>query len=95
MGTAVSVTSGRLAELTITGVFDDPDSITLAGGGIRLEGSVPSLFVSVNIAHQLRRLDTLTINGEAYWIDRIGPDDCNSCHLWLGKGLPPTSNRRS
>nr|WP_310903386.1 head-tail joining protein [Klebsiella grimontii] len=37
---------------------------------------------------------TLTINGISYWIDRIGPDDCGSCHLWLGNGQPPAGNRR-
>lgn len=95
MATTVNITSGRLTGMTVSGIFDDPDSITLAGGGIRLEGSLPSLFVSASIAHQLRRLDTLTLGGEAYWVDRIGPNDCGSCHLWLGKGLPPASNRRS
>jgi hypothetical protein len=39
-------------------------------------------------ASELQRLDTLTINGISYWIDRIGPDDCGSCHLWLGNGQP-------
>lgn len=94
MATTVTITSGRLAGMTVSGVFDDPDSITLAGGGIRLEGSLPSLFVSASVAHQLRRLDTLTLGGEAYWVDRIGPSDCGSCHIGLGKGPPPTSNRR-
>lgn len=62
--------------------------------GVRVEGTSPSFFVKSTDASELQRLDTLTINGISYWIDRIGPDDCGSCHLWLGNGQPPAGNRR-
>ncbi|EEU1866612.1 TPA: phage tail protein, partial [Escherichia coli] len=26
--------------------------------------------------------------------DRVTPDDGGSCHLWLGRGVPPAVNRR-
>ncbi|HDZ9859140.1 TPA: phage tail protein, partial [Escherichia coli] len=26
--------------------------------------------------------------------DRISTDDGGSCHLWLGRGVPPAVNRR-
>ncbi|EJE88639.1 minor capsid protein [Escherichia coli O111:H11 str. CVM9455] len=42
----------------------------------------------------MRRGDTLTIGEENFWIDRISPDDGGSCHLWLGRGVPPAVNRR-
>ncbi|WP_244565672.1 head-tail joining protein, partial [Escherichia coli] len=28
------------------------------------------------------------------WVDRVTPDDGGSCHLWLGRGVPPVLNRR-
>lgn len=39
----------------------------------------------------VRRGDTLTINGEMFWVDRVSPDDGGSCYLWLNRGnhLPP------
>ncbi|HFS5794217.1 TPA: head-tail joining protein [Citrobacter werkmanii] len=24
----------------------------------------------------------------------MGPDDCGSCHIWLGTGSPPAATRR-
>lgn len=60
----------------------------------RVEGSSPSLFVRTDDVRQLRRGDTLTIGEENFWIDRISPDDGGSCHLWLGRGVPPAVNRR-
>ncbi|MBC0310802.1 hypothetical protein FSF52_024175, partial [Escherichia coli] len=42
----------------------------------------------------LQRGDTLTIGEENFWVDRISPDDGGSCHLWLGRGVPPAVNRR-
>jgi hypothetical protein len=39
-------------------------------------------------------MDTLMINGRAFWVERIGPDDCGSCHIWLGNGSPPAGTRR-
>ncbi|MFV2374133.1 head-tail joining protein, partial [Escherichia coli] len=38
--------------------------------------------------------DTLTINGETFWVDRVSPDDGGSCYLWLNRGQPPSVNRR-
>ncbi len=61
---------------------------------MRVEGSSPSLFVRTDDVRQLRRGDTLTIGEENFWIDRISPDDGGSCHLWLGRGVPPAVNRR-
>ncbi|OUK85134.1 phage tail protein [Escherichia coli] len=65
-----------------------------AGQGVRVEGSSPSLFVRTDEVRQLRRGDTLTIGEENFWVDRVSPDDGGSCHLWLGRGVPPAVNRR-
>ncbi|HBB6760283.1 TPA: phage tail protein [Citrobacter amalonaticus] len=94
MGVEASVTSGEMAGQTIRGVFDDPESVAYAGSGVRVEGTSPSLFVETSSVSELRRHDTLVINGSSYWVDRIGPDDCGSCHVFFGKGSPPVSNRR-
>ena len=51
----------------VQGVFDDPESLGFAGGGVRIEGSSPSLFVRTDTVRAVRRGDTLTINGEMFW----------------------------
>ncbi len=94
MGTEVKVTSGTLSGVTLVGVFDDPENIGYAGAGIRVEGTSPTLFVETPTVRKLQRMDTLTINGRPFWVDRIGPDDCGSCHIWLGNGSPPSTQRR-
>lgn len=94
MGTSATMTSGELSGAVIRGVFDDPENISYAGQGVRVEGSSPSLFVRTDDVRQLRRGDTLTIGEENFWVDRISPDDGGSCHLWLGRGVPPAVNRR-
>lgn len=94
MGVEASVTSGEMTGQTVCGVFDDPESVAYAGSGVRVEGTSPSLFVEASSVSGVRRPDTLVINGSSYWVDRIGPDDCGSCHVFLGKGSPPGSNRR-
>ncbi len=85
MGTSATMTSGELSGAVIRGVFDDPENISYAGQGVRVEGSSPSLFVRTDDVRQLRRGDTLTIGEENFWVDRISPDDGGSCHLWLGR----------
>ena len=94
MGTSATMTSGEQSGAVIRGVFDDPENISYAGQGVRVEGSSPSLFVRTDDVRQLRRGDTLTIGEENFWIDRISPDDGGPCHLWLGRGVPPAVNRR-
>ena len=94
MGTSATMTSGEQSGAVIRGVFDDPENISYAGQGVRVEGSRPSLFVRTDDVRQLRRGDTLTIGEENFWIDRISTDDGGSCHLWLGRGVPPAVNRR-
>ncbi len=37
MGTVATITSGVLAGATLTGVFDDPESVSYAAGGVRIE----------------------------------------------------------
>ncbi|EIX7010095.1 head-tail joining protein [Escherichia coli] len=93
MGTSATMTSGEQSGAVIRGVFDDPENISYAGQGVRVEGSSPSLFVRTDDVRQLRRGDTLTIGEENFWIDRISTDDGGSCHLWLGRGVPPAVNR--
>jgi hypothetical protein len=73
---------------------EDPESLGFAGGGVRIEGSSPSLFVRTDTVRAVRRGDTLTINGEMFWVDRVSPDDGGSCYLWLNRGQPPAVNRR-
>ena len=94
MGTSATMTSGEQSGAVIRGVFDDPENISYAGQGVRVEGSSPSLFVRTDEVRQLRRGDTLTIGEENFWVDRVSPDDGGSCHLWLGRGVPPAVNRR-
>lgn len=94
MGAEAKVTSGVLSGVTLSGVFDDPENIGYATPGIRVEGSSPSLFVKTSTISLLSRLDTLVINGQPFWVDRIGPDDCGSRHIWLGSGSPPADMRR-
>ena len=84
MGTSATITSGEQSGAVIRGVFDDPENISYAGQGVRVEGSSPSLFVRTDEVRQLRRGDTLTIGEENFWVDRVSPDDGGSCHLWLG-----------
>ena len=92
MGTSATMTSGEQSGAVIRGVFDDPENISYAGQGVRVEGSSPSLFVRTDEVRQLRRGDTLTIGEENFWVDRVSPDDGGSCHLWLGRGVPPAGH---
>ena len=94
MGMPATITSGGQSGAVIRGVFDDPENISYAGMGVRVEGSSPSLFVRSDAVRLVRRGDTLTIGDENFWIDRISPDDGGSCHLFLGRGVPPAVNRR-
>ncbi|PZZ26070.1 head-tail joining protein [Escherichia coli] len=80
------------ADETIRGYMGT--SATMTSGEQSGAGSSPSLFVRTDDVRQLRRGDTLTIGEENFWIDRISPDDGGSCHLWLGRGVPPAVNRR-
>ncbi len=41
------MTSGEQSGAVIRGVFDDPENISYAGQGVRVEGSSPSLFVGL------------------------------------------------
>ena len=57
MGIRAQFTSGAQRGGEVQGVFDDPESLGFAGGGVRIEGSSPSLFV---------RTDTVrAVTGEA------------------------------
>ncbi len=94
MGTVAHVTSGALDGRDVSGVFEDPENIGYAGGGVRIEGTSPSLFVKSVDVCGLRRLDTLVIHAVSYWVDRVAPDDCGSRYVWLGTGIPPAGNRR-
>jgi hypothetical protein len=94
MGAAATVSSGTLSGVTLNGVFDDPENIGYADAGIRIDGTKPSLFVKTSDVSGLERLDTLKIHGRDFWVDRVGPDDCGSCYVWLGTGSPPNGARR-
>ncbi|ECI4010067.1 phage tail protein [Salmonella enterica subsp. salamae] len=95
MGTTATITSGVLAGASLTGVFDDPESVSYAAGGVRIEGISPSIFVKSSSVHQLKRADTLIIDGRSYWVDRMGTEDgSGSRHIWLGTGDPPQDTRR-
>lgn len=41
MGTSATITSGEQSGAVIRGVFDDPENISYAGQGVRVEGSSP------------------------------------------------------
>lgn len=94
MGAEAHITSGLLAGTVVTGVFDDPENVSYAADGVRVEGASPSLFVETVRIRSLRRMDTITIFNEPFWVERITPDDCGSCYVWLGRGVPPASTRR-
>ncbi|HCM1954417.1 TPA: phage tail protein [Salmonella enterica subsp. salamae serovar 9,46:z4,z24:z39:z42] len=95
MATTVSITSGALAGMTLAGVFDDPECVSYAAEGVRIEGTSPCIFVKSPLITQLKRLDTITINGEVFWVDRKEREDVGgSCCIWLGRGMPPATNRR-
>ncbi|MGF3811220.1 head-tail joining protein [Enterobacter mori] len=94
MGAEARITSGSLSGVTLRGVFDDPENIGYAEVGIRIDGTRPTLFVNTSDVSGLERLDTLKVNGREFWVDRVGPDDCGSCHVWLGSGSPPGGSRR-
>ncbi|EQT38479.1 portal protein, partial [Escherichia coli HVH 183 (4-3205932)] len=49
MGIRAQFTSGAQRGGEVQGVFDDPESLGFAGGGVRIEGSSPSLFVRTDI----------------------------------------------
>ena len=55
MGTSATITSGEQSGAVIRGVFDDPENISYAGQGVRVEGSSPSLFVRTDEVRQSRR----------------------------------------
>ncbi|EFI5876052.1 phage tail protein [Escherichia coli] len=94
MGLCAQFTSGAQCGSEVQGVFDDPESLGFAGSGVRIEGSSPSLFVRTDTVRAVRRGDTLTINGETFWVDRVSPDDGGSCYLWLNRGQPPAVIRK-
>lgn len=71
MGTVATVTSGVLAGTSLTGVFDDPESVSYVSGGVRIEGVSPSFFVKSSALRQLKRADTLVIGEQNYWVDRM------------------------
>ncbi|GCZ47480.1 phage head-tail adaptor protein [Escherichia coli] len=91
MGISAQFTSGAQRGGEVHGVFDDPESLGFASSGIRIEGSNPSLFVLTDTVCAVRRGDTLTINGEMFWVDRVSPDDGGSCYLWLNLSLDQIS----
>lgn len=95
MGTTATITSGVLAGASLTGVFDDPESVSYAAGGVRIEGVSPSIFVKSSSVRQLKRADTMEIGGQNYWVDRIGPEESSGSRvIWLGTGEPPADTRR-
>ncbi|RXJ97527.1 phage tail protein [Arcobacter sp. CECT 8989] len=73
---------------------DAPSNSSRAGRALRGDGSSPFRFVRTEEVRQLRRGDALTIGEENFWVGRVSPDDGGSCHLWLGRGVPPAVNRR-
>ncbi|MEC5321169.1 head-tail joining protein [Brenneria populi subsp. brevivirga] len=94
MATEVKISSGPDVH-PVRAVFDDPESISFAsGGGVRIDGTSPSLFVKSADVSWLQRLDVVEIAGIRYWVDRIGPDDSGSRYIYLGTGEPPIINRR-
>ncbi|SMB28352.1 Phage capsid and scaffold [Escherichia coli] len=54
MGTSATMTSGEQSGAVIRGVFDDPENISYAGQGVRVEGSSPSLFVRTDESYSRR-----------------------------------------
>lgn len=95
MGTVATITSGVLAGTSLTGVFDDPESVSYVSGGVRIERVSPSFFVKSSALRQLKRADTLVIGEQNYWVDRMGPEESSGSRvIWLGTGDPPTDTRR-
>ncbi|EPT4271952.1 head-tail joining protein [Shigella flexneri] len=89
MGIRAVITSGRLKGIMISGVFDDPENISLVAGGVRIEDSLPSLFVKTADILRLCRNDSLMIGRESFCVDRITPDDGGCSYIRLRReGLP-------
>ncbi|HCS3001710.1 TPA: phage tail protein, partial [Shigella flexneri] len=89
MGIRAVITSGRLKGIMISGVFDDPENISLVAGGVRIEDSLPSLFVKTADILRLCRNDSLMISRESFCVDRITPDDGGCSYIRLRReGLP-------
>ncbi|EFY4457886.1 phage tail protein [Shigella flexneri] len=89
MGIRTVITSGRLKGIMISGIFDDPENISLVAGGVRIEDSLPSLFVKTADILRLCRNDSLMIGRESFCVDRITPDDGGCSYIRLRReGLP-------
>ncbi|ENY7063862.1 head-tail joining protein, partial [Shigella flexneri] len=89
MGIRAVITSGRLKGIMISGIFDDPENISLVAGGVRIEDSLPSLFVKTADILRLCRNDSLMIGRESFCVDRITPDDGGCSYIRLRReGLP-------
>ena len=83
MGVTAVITSGHLKGTGITGVFDDPENITYVAGGIRIEDTLPSLFVKSSDILRLHRNDELVIGSDSFTVDRITPDDGGCSYIRL------------
>ncbi|MEB7742203.1 head-tail joining protein [Escherichia coli] len=83
MGVTAVITSGHLEGTGITGVFDDPENITYVAGGIRIEDTLPSLFVKSSDILRLHRNDELVIGSDSFTVDRITPDDGGCSYIRL------------
>lgn len=95
MGVKALVVSGAIAGEVFNVVFDIPENTSYAAEGVRIEGTSPCIFVKSPLITQLKRLDTISINGEVFWVDRKEREDSSgSCYVWLGRGTPPAVNRR-
>ncbi|MGF2865688.1 head-tail joining protein [Salmonella enterica] len=95
MGIRANVLSGAMAGEVLNVVFDIPENTSYAAEGVRIEGTSPCIFVKSSLISQLKRLDTISINGEVFWVDRKEREDSGgSCYVWLGRGVPPATNRR-
>ncbi|EEQ3300463.1 phage tail protein [Escherichia coli] len=89
MGCAVIITSGQLKGCTISGVFDDPENISFAAGGVRIEDSEPSLFVKTADIALLCRNDLLMIGQSSFRVERITPDDGGCSYIRLRREVSP------
>ncbi|AYN26413.1 hypothetical protein D8682_05005 [Buttiauxella sp. 3AFRM03] len=72
----------------VRGVFDNPDATATFKTGGRVQTTAPTLFVKSHSVDGVKEKDLVVIDGESYWVEKIGPDDTGSRVLTLGTGKP-------
>lgn len=72
----------------VRGVFDGPGvEVRLKTGG-RIRTTAPTFFVKSKSVEGVKMKAAVTVNDNAYWVEKIDPDDTGSLVLTLAPGKP-------